>query len=93
MEKPVEPAWFTIRFNEVEVTDFVPKDVKTGESITGKWISCELPLSSFTNATDYGSFAIMENSDIGIFTKGNPDNMSEMIDLFFDNFRIIDVTK
>jgi hypothetical protein len=93
MEKPVEPAWFTVAFNGIEMGDYVPRDIKTGQSVTGKWISCELPLSSFTDAADYGAFAVMGNSEVAIYTKGNPDNMSEMIDIFFDNFRIVDTTE
>ncbi len=95
MAQPVAPAFFNMRLTNENrwLENYVPVDMNTGSSVTGKWITCEFSLSAFTTATSYSAFAASGDKDLWICTKGDPAHLSEMVDIYFDNFRIIDITR
>ncbi|MGK9118435.1 glycan-binding surface protein [Olivibacter jilunii] len=96
MSESLAPASFEIQLKgngDQMVVDYLPKDKNSNKAVTGKWITCDIALSKFTAATDYAGFAAIANTGLGIFTKNKSDNADVNVDVYFDNFRIVDITK
>ncbi|WP_293944034.1 MULTISPECIES: glycan-binding surface protein [unclassified Sphingobacterium] len=96
LNEPLSTATFDIQLNgnwDKMVSDYVPRDRNTNKTSIGKWMTCDILLNRFTAVTDYGSFAAIANAELGIFTKNKADNANAKVDIYFDNFRIIDTSK
>lgn len=90
---PVAPAAFDITLKGKLLENYQPIDMNIKALALNQWITCEIPLSLFTEVTDYSTFLGINNTELSINTKNRSDNGDVVINAFFDNFRIIDVTK
>lgn len=96
VNEPLATATFDLQLksnSDKMVSDYVPRDRNSNKTNIGKWMTCDIPLNRFTTAADYGNFAAIASSELGIFTKNKADNANVKVDIYFDNFRIIDTTK
>ncbi|WP_313157009.1 glycan-binding surface protein [Sphingobacterium multivorum] len=96
LNEPLATATFDIQLKgngDKMVSDYVPRDRNTNKTSIGKWMTCDILLNRFTAAANYGSFAAIASSELGIFTKNKADNANAKVDIYFDNFRIIDTSK
>ncbi|MEI2274318.1 glycan-binding surface protein [Sphingobacterium sp. ML3W] len=96
VNEPLATATFDLQLKgngDKMVSDYVPRDRNTNKTNLGKWMTCDILLNRFTTVADYGSFAAIASSELGIFTKNKADNANVKLDIYFDNFRIIDTNK
>lgn len=71
--------------------DFVPTDRMTGTTTIGKWFTCSTPISKFTASSVYQALLDRNNIELGLYTKNPSDNANTVVEMFFDNFRIVKV--
>ncbi|OOG19228.1 hypothetical protein BWD42_04590 [Sphingobacterium sp. CZ-UAM] len=96
VNEPLATATFDMQLKgnwDKMLSDYVPRDRNTNKTSLGKWMTCDIALNRFTSVADYGSFAAIASSELGIFTKNKADNANVKVDIYFDNFRIIDSSK
>jgi hypothetical protein len=62
--------------------------------IVGKWYDIDIPLSNFGNETFLTYVDLRRRTgEIGFYYKNNTADKTVEVDSYFDNFRIIDITK
>ncbi|ULT24985.1 glycan-binding surface protein [Sphingobacterium sp. E70] len=96
VNEPLVTATFDMQLKgnwDKMLSDYVPRDRNTNKTSLGKWMTCDIALNRFTSVADYGSFVAIASSELGIFTKNKADNANVKVDIYFDNFRIIDSSK
>lgn len=96
VNEPLATATFDLQLKgngDKMVSDYVPRDRNSNKTNLGKWMTCDILFNRFTTVADYGRFAAIASSELGIFTKNKADNANVKVDIYFDNFRIIDTSK
>lgn len=71
--------------------DFVPTDRMTGTTTLGRWFTCSTPISKFTASSVYQELLDRNNNELGLYTKNPSENANTVVEMFFDNFRIVKV--
>ena len=68
--------------------DYVPKSVASKKTETGKWISCEIPLSSVAGSASSYSDIKLKSTEMGFFSKNGAEDVPRY-EAYFDNIRIM----
>lgn len=71
-------------------TGYVPKSIITKNTEVGKWMTCQIPLSSLvvSSITNYGQVKSL-GTEQGFFSKNASDVAVPNYEVYFDNLRIV----
>jgi len=83
-------AYWDITYNWIPYTDAAGSPI---EPIVGKWYDVDIPISNFgANLLTYIDLR-RRTGEIGFYYKNGTADKTVEVDSYFDNFRIIDITK
>lgn len=70
------------------LSNYVPKSIASGKTETGRWMTCQIPLSMVAvKAKSYNDIKAM-GTEMGFFSK-NSDEAVPKYEVYFDNIRIV----
>ncbi|MCC8188596.1 MAG: glycan-binding surface protein [Bacteroides sp.] len=67
----------------------VPASMHTGNTDTGYWMAGSIPLTELVQGSTYQELLDRNNTDFGIYTKHRRENPDAVLEIYFDNFRLV----